>query len=458
MTAWKRYTSKSSIALLMLVIWIVSDGFTALARAQVQPPRRNAQITINPGEESKVENTEVNVGKSLVGIARRASLQSKDKLVDIVLVIERGEKMKTSIVAIDSHLGDVVREFEEAGVDFQIAPIWFQNHRGPKYEGSRFKNSLRAVQDGLYIDFRHDHSKGYGLDAIMWGLRELHYRQDARKHMIVVTNSPLQTTWDAANAKQQLTNRIIGRCKQEKIRIDVFGVNDAAQLRFADETGGKWYPIDEYQQRRWPSAFTDKRILKIAGIFELIGEHFVETVKSPSDIVFVFDSSFSMDNKTDEICTGVDSVSAILDERGLDYRFGVIRFWARAGGGESTIVVTKPPLDAEQVKKIFRLPKEGDEHLLDAIMEGVPKLQTPNNRQLVLIIVTDETTSRRLEKGYTPGKGIAVCRHAGAIVYIIGGFVYPRQSERDTFQLRVAEVTKGEHYAMPGTQLSDVRW
>ena len=91
-------------------------------------------------------------------------------------------------------------------------------------------------------------------------------------------------------------------------------------------------------------------------------------------------------------------------------------------------------------------------------MEGVPKLRTPENRQLVLIIVTDETTSRRLEKGYTPGKGIAVCRHAGAVVYIIGGFVYPRQSERDTFQLRVAEVTKGEHYAMPGTQLSDVRW
>ena len=62
----------------------------------------------------------------------------------------------------------------------------------------------------------------------------------------VVTNSPLQTTWEAANAKQQLTNWIIERCKQEEIHIDVFGVNDAAQLKFADESGGKWYPIDEY--------------------------------------------------------------------------------------------------------------------------------------------------------------------------------------------------------------------
>ena len=291
----------------------------------------------------------------------------------------------------------------------------------------------------------------------MWGLRELNYRQDARKHMIVVTNSPLQTTWDAANAKQQLTNRIIGRCKQEKIRIDVFGVNEAAQLRFADETGGKWYPIDEYQQRRWPSALTDKRILKIAGIFELIGEHFVETVKSPSDIVFVFDSSMSMKPETDEICTGVDSMSAILDEHGLDYRFGVIRFWARAGGGESTIVVTKPPLDAEQVKKIFQLPKEGDEHLLDAIMEGVPKLRTPENRQLVLIIVTDETTSRRLEMGYTPRGAIDICRQAGAVVYVIGG-VASMNKEIDLFQLRVAKVTNGEHYIVPGGTIADERW
>ena len=127
-------------------------------------------------------------------------------------------------------------------------------------------------------------------------------------------------------------------------------------------------------------------------------------------------------------------------------------------GAGSTIVVTKPPLDAEQVKKVFRLPKHGDEHLLDAIMEGVPKLQTPENRQLVLIIVTDESTSRRREKGYIPRGAIDVCRQAGAIVYVIGGIVHPRRSERDVFQLRVAEVTKGEHYAMPGAKVADKRW
>ena len=464
MTASKRFTLKAGIATMVLAIWIVMDGFMAFAGTQVQPPHRKSPIMVNPKKESKAEKTEeteetkVNVGESLIGIARRASRKSENKMVDIVFVIERGVKMKASIVEIESHLGDVVSVFEESGIDYQLAPIWFQNRRGPKFEGSPFKNSLRAFQDGYYVDFRHDHSIGYGLDAILWGLRELNYRSDARKHMIVVTNSPLRTTWEATNAKQQLANRVIERCKQDEIHIDVFGVTDTVQLKLAEETGGRWRRVDEHEQRKWPTYMTDKRILKIAGIFQFIGEHFVETVKSPSDIVFVFDSSFSMKDDVDEICTGLDSLVDTLAEGGLDYRFGIIRFWARAGGGESTIVVTKPPLDAKQVKKVFRLPKEGDEHLLDAIMVGVPKLKTPENRQLVLIIVTDEPTSHRREKWYSPERAIGVCREAGAIVYVIGGYKHPRHTERDIFQLRAPEVTKGEHYAMPSAQLADERW
>ncbi len=458
MIALKRYTWKSGIALMVLTIWIGLEGIAAFSEAQVQPPRRKRRIMINPKKESKAEATEVNVGNSLVGIARRASGQCKDKMVDFVFVIERGEKMKKSIEKIEKQLDNVVHVFEASGVDYQLAPIWFQNQGGPKFEGSPFRNDLSTIQEGFDAQFRRDHATGYGLEAIMWGVRELDFRSDARKHMIVVTNSQLRTAWQATNGKQQLVNQIIERCQQDEIHINVIGVNETAQLQLAEETGGRWYPVDEYQERRTPFSMIDKRILKIDGIFERIGEHIVGAVKPSADIVFVFDSSWSMEGKVDEISTGVNRMVAILDGEGLDYRFGIIRFWALAGGGGSTIVVTKPPLDAEQVKKVFRLPKHGDEHLLDAIMEGVPKLQTPENRQLVLIIVTDESTSLRREKGYTSGGAIGVCRQAGAIVYVIGGIVHPRRSERDVFQLRVAEVTRGEHYAMPGAKLADERW
>ena len=457
MTASKHYTWKAGIALIVLTVWIGIDGFSAFSEAQVQPPRRKRRVMISPKKQPKAEETKVNIGKSLLGIARRASRQSKDKVVDFVFVIERGEKMRKSIEEIEEQLDNVVSVFEESGVDYQLAPIWFQNQGGPKFEGSPLRNDIRAIQAGFYAQHRGDYSAGYGLEAIMWGVRELDFRSDASKHMIVVTSSRLRTAWDVPNAKQQLVNQIIERCKQDEIHINVIGVNEAVQLQLAEESGGKWYAVDEYQQRQMPLSVMDKRILKFDGIFERIAELIVGTVKPSSDIVFVFDSSFSMETKTDEICKGVDRMAAILDVEGLDYRFGIIRFWARAGGGESTIVVTKPPLDVEQVKKVFRLPKRGDEHVLDAIMEGVPKLKTPEDRQLVLIIVTDESTSHRREKGYTPGRVIAVCRQAGAIVYVIGG-VTSMNSETDVFQRRVTEVTKGEHFIMPGATIADERW
>ena len=460
MTASKRYTWKTGIALMILAIWIGVDGLAAIAGAQVQPPRRKRRVMVSPKKEPKDEErvTKVNVGKSLLGITRRASRQGKEKMVDLVFVIERGENMSAAISELEEQLDNVVSVFEESGVNYRIAPVWFQNQGGPKFEGSQFRNDLRAIQAGFHAQFQGNQFNGYGLEAIMWGVRELDYRSDAGKHMIVVTNSPLQTAWKAPDATQQRTNQIIERCKQDKTHVNVIGINEAVQLQLAEETGGKWYAVDEYQQVRTTPSYLDKRIQRIGGIFELIGEHFVETVKSPSDIVFVFDSSFSMKADVEDICVGFDVLSDTLDEGGLDYRFGVIRFWARAGGGESSIVVTKPPLDAEQVKKVFRLPKEGDEHLLDAIIEGVPKLQTPADRQLVLIIVTNEPTSRRRERGYSPDMAISVCRQAGAIVYVIGGYEHPSHSERDMFQRRAPEVTKGEHYAMPNARFSDERW
>ena len=201
MIALKRYTWKSGIALMVLTIWIGLEGIAAFSEAQVQPPRRKRRIMSNPKKESKAEATEVNVRNSLVGIARRASGQCKDKMVDFVFVIERGEKMKKSIEKIEKQLDNVVHVFEASGVDYQLAPIWFQNQGGPKFEGSPFRNDLSTIQEGFDAQFRRDHATGYGLEAIMWGVRELDFRSDARKHMIVVTNSQLRTAWQATNGK-----------------------------------------------------------------------------------------------------------------------------------------------------------------------------------------------------------------------------------------------------------------
>ncbi|MBI1929977.1 VWA domain-containing protein, partial [Candidatus Poribacteria bacterium] len=397
----EQYIWKWRMALLVLAAWIGIDGFSALTAAPVRPPQPQRGIIIRPKDDEKKDAQKVDIGESLVDIARRASRQSKNPMIDLAFVIDGGAQMETPIAAVEKRLVDMVSAFEEAGLRYQFALIGFQNvNNTPQTIVNPLQSDFGALQES-FRDLRiklGGAGTGYGLDAIMQGLRELEFRFDATKHIVVVTNDRLQTSWDVEDAKSQLVREIIDRCNRDGIHINVIGIGEGAQVQLADETDGKWYAIDENQKRMEPSLLIDKSILKIEGIFKHIAQHIAATVRSAADIVFVIDSSLSMENKVDEICAGVDRMVHILDDEGMDYRFGVIRFWAAAGGGESTVLVTKPPLDANQVKAMFRIPKQGDEHLLDAIMEGVPKLKTPDERQLVLVIVTDESTSRRLEE------------------------------------------------------------
>ena len=192
-----------------------------------------------------------------------------------------------------------------------------------------------------------------------------------------------------------------------------------------------------------------------------------------------------MEAKVEKICRGIDEAVNVLDMGGVVYRFGVIRFWAASGGGQSVVLSTKPPISADQVKRLFRIPKRGDEHLLDPIIEGVPKLRTPKNRQLVLVIITDEPPSRHAAKGYTVEQAVRVCRKARAQVNVIGAssmrndMLLDRMrgdvirvvrekmpsdmrrknpssatyQNRVPFEKRVSQVTNGVYYVMPGAAI-----
>lgn len=456
---------KWRIALMILVAWIVLDGAELITQAQVQPPRRRRGVMISPEDLKKKDEVTVDIGKSLIEIAQRASRQSTNQMVDIVLIIDGSVGMKGPGSTVEARIVDIASTFEASMIDYQFGLVWFQN------AGKTSRITVKPLRSGLTEfedDFRNlpppkfkGRVAGHGLDAIIKGLEELQFRWDAEKHLVVVTNSKLKTSWGGGDGQNQVMGKILDRCKRDKIHINMIGIGQEIQVQLADYTGGKWYAIDKYQRKVNRAPLIDKSILKIDGIFRRIAQHITDTTKQPVDIVFLFDSSLSMDDKVDEICTGVDILVNILDSEGIDYRFGIIRFWARLGGGESIIITTKPPLTADQVKKLFQRPRSGDEHLLDAVMEGVPKLQTPADRKLVLFVVTDEPSSGGPGTEHTSAKAVEICRHADAQVYAIGG-VAPRGSVRpstaghDTsgeFQRRAPAATNGQHYIMPGTEV-----
>ena len=429
------------------------------ASAQVRPPRRKHRILVNPS--AKKQNTlKADIGASLKDIAERATQHSEPPKVDVVFVVDVSKRMLAPVAILEKRLIDMLAVIEAKTMDYRFAFISFQSVRGePRYIFHQWTFDYIGIENALReTRVEADNAEsGYGLDAIVKGLNALDFREGVTTQFVVVSNSRMRTSWTEADAKTSMREQIVNLCRQNNVQLNFIGTSEKIQAELTDRTNGKWYPIDSRQHQmdgqRIQSGETiaDKALLRVDGLFKRIAENLVRSEPDKVDIVFVFDYSLSMDTKTEAACDGLDQMVVVFREAGLDYRFGIIRFWAAVGGGESTIVVTKPPLEHEQVKAMFRLPKSGDEHLLDAVIEGVPKLQTAPDRDLVLIIVTDEATSKRTEKEYTAGRAISVCRGARAKVYVIGGVASVQSgSFGDNFQRQVAQLTKGEHYVMPG--------
>ena len=447
---------KCLIALMILVGWVSLESVAAVKKSEVRSIRRKRHVTVNPNDTEKKDT--VDIGKSLVEIAERVSQDSANQAVDLVFVVDGSVTMKDLGKKVERQIADMARVFEESVIDYQFALVWFQNIGGSRIIVKPLQRGLLPIQENfvrLPLAKFKGPAAGYGLDAIMKGLTDLKFRWDAEKHFVVVTNSELQTTWGTGDEKNELFEKILDWCKQDEIRINVIGIDEEMQMQLANRTDGKWYGTKEIRRRIEHVPLIKRSMLDIDEVFKRIARHIATTVKQPTDIVFVFDSSLSMDNKMDEICTGLDSLVKVLDGEKLDYRLGIIRFWARSGGGESSVVITKPPLNAGQVRQMFRILGRGDEHLLDAVIEGVPKLQTPGDRKLVLFIVTDESSSSGPGKEYTSAKAIAVCRQTGAQVNVIGGIVPVGHGGGfvDEFQRGVTEITNGQCYIMPGAEV-----
>ncbi len=442
-------------------------GWTLAATAQVQPPRRKQRMLVNTAAKKEKTFT-VDIGESLKDIAKRATQHSQNSKVDVVFVVDGGWRMGSVIAELEKHLVEMLGVIEQKTMDYRFALVGFQAVQGePRVSLHQWQSDYLGVENALReirVKSGNNVESGYGLDALMKGLNEFEFRTDIATQLIVVSNSRMRTSWPEAKAKSKVAEQLIALCHQNNVHLNFIGISEKVQAELTDETGGKWYPVDATQrpmsgQRiRSGDTIADKALLRIDGLFKRIAENLVESRPGKVDVVFVFDYSRSMERKVAAACDGIDRMVSVFNAAGIDYRFGLIRFWAGIGGGESTVVITKPSLEPQQVKSLFRLPKMGDEHLLDAIMEGVPKLRTPAERELVLVIVTDETTSQRTDKGYTAGKAIAVCRGARARVYVIGG-VSSMSSKTlgDNFQRQVAQLTKGIHYIMPGATIADPR-
>ena len=208
------------------------------------------------------------------------------------------------------------------------------------------------------------------------------------------------------------------------------------------QRGNRWL-INDRRSRRMYTVRNENNRLNIytgAGLSTSPGRA-VKGFEPVVDIVVMLDYSRSMGGKSQAIMLGLSTLIGRLDILPIKYRIGLIRF-AEAKDAIKVIngaVVTQMPLNEAMLESYMQEPFGGDEHLIDAIVEGVPKVKFSPYASRFLLILTDEPTTGN----YPPERALSLCQSLGIRAYVIG---HPNPTD---FQRMLAEQTGARFFQMP---------
>ena len=196
--------------------------------------------------------------------------------------------------------------------------------------------------------------------------------------------------------------------------------------------GHDWFILDGQNY------YTVKKVNDQLNVY--LGHH-VESRSNEStvDVIIMLDYSRSMGGKSEAVMLGISTFISRLNLLPISYKIQLIRF-AEAKDAIKSVdgtVVTQGFVTESQIKIFLETPFGGDEHLIDAIVEGLPKIVLRPNATPVLLVLTDEPSTGSL----TEDRAIEVCQSLGIRAYVIG---HPT----DAFQLALAERTGGRLFTM----------
>ena len=206
--------------------------------------------------------------------------------------------------------------------------------------------------------------------------------------------------------------------------------------------GNRWL-INDPTRRRMYTIRSEKNRLNIydGAALSASPDSAVRGFEPAVDIVVMLDYSRSMGGKSEAIMLGLSTLIGRLDILPIKYRIGLIRF-AEAKDAIKVIngaVVTQMPLNESMLASHMEAPFGGDEHLVDAIVEGVPRVKFSPYASRFLLILTDEPTTGK----YPPERALRLCQSLGIRAYVIG---HPGPTD---FQKTLAEQTGGRFFTMP---------
>ncbi|MBT3268197.1 VWA domain-containing protein [Candidatus Poribacteria bacterium] len=324
--------------------------------------------------------------------------------VDVLFVVDTSGSMADNIAAVADHLFSMTDRLEHEEIDYQLGVAVFRElGTGAKLELSGWSmdpQTLRARLRGLGVV-----GNERALDALVQTLQVTRFRLDADRAMVLVTDEPATTKWEAPGATQEMRDRVLTETTRDAIRVQVLGFGEPFQRELAERSGGVFQVIPS--TRRGPSGVAaeeggvllaatalDTDFRSIAGEVRRWANPDAST-RGDVDVVLYVDISHSMQGRLRAVLHGLSMFDSALSLGGLDAAYTLVRFATADGVTGSGVVgvdVSHPFTDVTSIQRQLQYPAVGDEFLLDAIVQG---LSAPLRKTVprISIIVTDEPPS-----------------------------------------------------------------
>ncbi|HIE27557.1 TPA: VWA domain-containing protein [Candidatus Poribacteria bacterium] len=430
-----------------------------------------------PQEDQLEGNTDIGAetyspfGDALFNIAQHILTYNQTGYADIVFVLDTSLSMQDNIQKVADALFSMTNAYDKAGLDYRLGFVEFSVRRyGEKIEIDPLTSDPMLLQRRMR-SLRISGNE-HALDALWKALIYLEFRPEAEKHLILVTDEPATTGWTEKNAYYQRRDWVLQESGRQNVIVHVLGYNEYFQRQLAQRTNGLWQEIPGGQR---PSSVVVQGTglptsrssnWKLLKSFRDIARHIARTSDANSkisdaavEIVIVLDYSLSMAGKIAALRQGFTEFIGTIDLFALDYSIGLMLF-AEAKNAVNAIdgvtVLAQPTLtDPEKFMNLLTLPMGGDEHLIDAMVEGLPKIRF-RQAQRVVFIITDEPSTGN----YDVDEALDVCRSLNVQVDVLGplpagatnrmiaeGYQLPG----DDFQSLVVNQTGGIFRLMPNS-------
>ncbi len=350
--------------------------------------------------------------------------------LDVVFVVDASGSMGDNINAVAEHLGQMIDAYKASEIDYQLGLTHFKVNEKTNPPQNNIKvfqltHNLSKYKQHLYSILPTGDENA--LDAVDETLKQLRFRSNTIKHLIVVTDEPFTSLHGLS------VDAVISMCRRNELYVNVLGNNTAEHKQLATQTGGTWHEIPQDaiiqtkanppQQVGWGAA-------------QQIGDAILsDATNQPVDVIIFLDGSQSMKDKILDLSQQINVWIRNWDNALIDYRLGVVRFYRT--GNTNRINVFKPHQTQAGLHKIFQLPCRDDEHLLQAVADGVRRLKLRRNVKTHFILITDEPGDPQ----YPIAGTIGLLKELPVVVSVIGA--------ADAFQQQVALQTGGVFVALP---------